>query len=87
MQLLVRAEAPLKIVVDASALIAVVANEPEKEALIRLTAGAELVAPASVHWEVGNALSAMMKRRRIGVDEAVRASVLYRAILVLCLST
>src|ERR1700747_47959 len=57
----------VEIVIDTSALLAVSGEQPERAALIRLTRGATLVAPASVHWEVGNALSAMFKRKAIGV--------------------
>lgn len=59
-------------VVDTSVLIAVIAAEAERAALIRVTQGAELVAPASVHWEIGNACSAMLKRRRASLAQ-VRA--------------
>jgi predicted nucleic acid-binding protein len=62
----------MPVVVDTSVLIAVIAAEAERPALIRLTKGAELVAPASVHWEVGNACSAMLKRRRASLAQ-VRA--------------
>lgn len=67
---------PSRVVIDTSAIIAVLASEPERGAVIRATEGAELVAPASVHWEVGNALSAMLKRRRVtseGIRRALRA--------------
>ena len=60
----------VEIVIDTSAILAVVGEQPEKAGLVRLTRGAILVAPASVHWEVGNALSAMFKRRAIGIKEA-----------------
>ena len=62
----------MPIVVDTSVLIAVIAGETERPALIRATEGADLVAPASVHWEVGNACSAMLKRRRASLAQ-VRA--------------
>ncbi|HJS48616.1 MAG TPA: type II toxin-antitoxin system VapC family toxin [Gemmatimonadales bacterium] len=62
----------MPVVVDTSVLIAVIAAEAERPALIRLTKGAELVAPASVHWEIGNACSAMLKRRRASLAQ-VRA--------------
>jgi len=39
----------MNIVIDASVIIAVIANEPEKETLIELTKGANLIAPYSVH--------------------------------------
>ena len=55
----------MNIVVDTSVLIAVITGEPEKPILINLTKGADLLAPASVHWEIGNALAAMLKRKRI----------------------
>ena len=63
----------MDVVVDASAIIAVIANEPEKSALIAYTIGADLVAPAPVHWEIGNAFSAMLKRKRISLADARRA--------------
>ena len=63
----------MEVVVDASVLIAVVANEDDKHRLIELTQKAELVAPLSVHWEMGNAFSAMLKRQRITLDQAIAA--------------
>jgi len=70
----------MEIVIDASAIIAIVANEPEKALLIELTVGAELIAPASIHYEIGNALSAMLKRRRIALPQATEALRLYQSI-------
>jgi predicted nucleic acid-binding protein len=70
----------MEIVVDTSVLIAVIANEPEKPLLVQSTIGAHLVAPASVHWEIGNAFSAMLKRNRITLDEAQQAVSAYHAI-------
>jgi predicted nucleic acid-binding protein len=60
----------MEIIIDTSALLAVLVNEPHKGALVRLTQGAELIAPQSVHWEIGNALSAMFKRGRISLEQA-----------------
>ncbi len=45
----------MDIVVDTSAIMAVIINEAQREILIDLTRGANLLAPASVHWEIGNA--------------------------------
>jgi len=67
-------------VIDTSAILAVVSEQPEKAELVRLTRGAVLVAPASVHWEIGNALSAMFKRRAVGVDTALQLLAAYAAI-------
>ena len=62
----------MELIIDTSAILAVVGNEPERPELIRLTKGATLVAPSSVHWEIGNAISAMFKRRAIELDDALR---------------
>ena len=70
----------VEIVIDTSAILAVIAEQPEKPALVRLTRGAILVAPASVHWEIGNAMSAMFKRRAIGIKDALRLLEAYAAI-------
>lgn len=70
----------MKIVIDTSALIAVIADEPEKTRLIELTLGAMIVVPPSVKWEVGNAFSAMLKRSRLAVDQAVEAIDVYQSI-------
>lgn len=70
----------MEIVIDTSALLVVVGEQPEKAELVRLTRGAALVAPASVHWEVGNALSAMFKRKAIGLDTALELLDAYAAI-------
>lgn len=67
-------------IVDTSVILAVVLNEPTKTALIQLTTGAELVAPASLHWEIGNALSALLKRKRLKLDEAHQALLEYNKI-------
>lgn len=58
------------LVIDTSVVLAVLLNEPSKPELIELTTGAELAAPASLHWEIANALSAMLKRKRLALGEA-----------------
>ena len=63
----------MNVVVDTSVIIAVIADEPEKGVLVELTQGVDLIAPHSVHWEIGNAFSAMFKRHRVTLDQALRA--------------
>jgi predicted nucleic acid-binding protein len=63
----------LDLVVDTSIIIAVIINESEKDEIIKLTNGMSLIAPGSVHWEIGNAFSAMFKRDRISLNEAISA--------------
>jgi predicted nucleic acid-binding protein len=70
----------MNLVVDTSVVIAVIANEPEKSALIAQTQGAELFAPRSLHWEIGNAFSAMLKRERITLAQAQTAVEIYEQI-------
>ena len=69
-------------VIDTSALLAAVLDEPEKGRLIELTQGVELLAPDSLHWEVGNALSALFKRGRLTLKNAKVAVGIYRQIPV-----
>jgi predicted nucleic acid-binding protein len=70
----------MEIVIDTSAILAVVGLGPERAELIRLTRGVTLVAPSSVHWEVGNAMSAMFKRRAIELDDALNMVIAYAGI-------
>jgi predicted nucleic acid-binding protein len=63
----------MKIVIDTSIVIAVITNEKHKPLLINKTKGAHLLAPSSLAFEVGNALSAMFKRNRISLDQAFAA--------------
>jgi len=67
-------------VVDTSVVIAVVTNEPTRHQLVELTRDADLLAPASLHWEIGNAFSAMFKQRRVTLDQAVAAVQTYSRI-------
>lgn len=70
----------MNITIDTSALIAVIGNEPPKKQIIEITMGCSLYAPASVHWEIGNAFSAMFKKGRISAEQAQQALSVYRKI-------
>lgn len=72
----------MRIVVDTSAVIAVVAGEAEKPRLIELTQNAVIVAPPSIDWEIGNAFSAILKRGRIELDQAIEAIEVYQEIAI-----
>lgn len=72
----------MEVVVDASVLIAVITNEDEKEKLVAMTNETELIAPLSVHWEIGNAFSSLLKRRRVTLEEALGAIEIYLQIPV-----
>lgn len=70
----------MEIVVDTSALIAVLTGERARDQLIASTQGAELLAPGSVHWEIGNAFAALLKRRRLKLAEVQSALQAYARI-------
>jgi predicted nucleic acid-binding protein len=63
----------VQLVVDTSVIISVITNESNKPKLINITKGFEIIAPHSLHWEVGNAISAMFKRRKIDLNTAMKA--------------
>jgi predicted nucleic acid-binding protein len=67
-------EAAVQVIIDTSALLAVILNESHRDAVLGATAGVTLCAPASLPWEIGNALSASLKRRRFSLATA-RAAV------------
>lgn len=70
----------MQIIVDTSAIIAVLFNESSKPAIIQATQKTDLLAPASIHWEIANAFSAMFKRNRLTLDEALTAIEIYQQI-------
>jgi predicted nucleic acid-binding protein len=65
----------VNLVIDTSVLIAVLVSQQERTQIIRQTEGYDLIAPGSVHWEIGNALAAMLKRKRLTYEQ-VRATLL-----------
>lgn len=70
----------MQIIVDTSAIIAVLVNESSKSAIIQATQKTDLLAPSSIHWEIANAFSAMFKRNRLTLDEALTAIAIYQQI-------
>ncbi|MFO8083006.1 MAG: type II toxin-antitoxin system VapC family toxin [Desulfobacterales bacterium] len=63
----------MKIIADTNTFIAVALNEPEKGRIIQLTEGHDLIAPDVLPFEIGNALTAMMKRNTLKKEEVVSA--------------
>ena len=70
----------MNVTIDTSALIAVIGNEASKQQIIEITMGCSLYAPASVHWEIGNAFSAIFKQRRTNIAIAKQALNTYQKI-------
>ncbi len=60
-------------IIDTSVVIAVITNEPHKRTIIELTQGVDLFAPTSLHWEIGNAFSAMLKKKNINIAQIKEA--------------
>jgi predicted nucleic acid-binding protein len=48
--------------------------------LIQFTEGAALTAPSSLHWEIGNAFSAMIRGKKVSRQKALVALASYRKI-------
>lgn len=72
----------MDLTIDSSAIMAVILNEPSKARLLDQTRGAEIQSAPSLPWEVGNGLSALFKRGRIGLGQAKMALGFYRQIPV-----
>ena len=61
----------MKIIADTNTFLAVALNEPEKNDIIRLSEGCDLTAPDVLPFEIGNALTAMMKKGTLETDEII----------------
>jgi predicted nucleic acid-binding protein len=70
----------MDIVIDTSALIAVLVDEPERADIIEITVGNTLIGPGSIPWEIGNAFSAMFKQNRLTLDEAQKGLSIFGSI-------
>jgi predicted nucleic acid-binding protein len=53
------------VVADTNVFLAAALDEPEKGQIVRSTLGCRLVAPGALPYELGNALSALLKRKRL----------------------
>jgi len=67
----------MDVVIDTSALIAVIVGEPERNRIVELTTGNTLIGPGSIPWEIGNAFSAMFKQNGLTLDEARKGLVIF----------
>ena len=63
----------MEVVTDASALLAVVLDEPERASIIDATQGATLISPLALPYEIGNALIALRKKGMIEEEAIVPA--------------
>ncbi len=72
----------MNIIADTNTYLAVVLNEPEKSHIIELSANCEILSPEILPYEIGNALSAIVKRKQLSADEALNALQLAQSIPV-----
>ncbi len=63
----------MNIVSDTNIFLAVVLDEPEKGNIIQATSEANVISPEILHYEIGNALTAMVKRKQLTQDESLSA--------------
>lgn len=63
----------MKIVADTNTFLAVALDEIEKNWLIARTVGHDLIAPAVLPYEIGNALSALVRRRVLNEKQLAAA--------------
>lgn len=61
----------MQVVIDTSIVIAFLVSEKERNAVVDLIDGYELVCPKTIRAEVGNAVSAMFKRKRITLTKGL----------------
>ena len=72
----------MKVLVDANIFLAVILNEPEKSKVIKVTKNAELISPSVLPYEIGNALSAINKQKKLSHDAICRCYQIYKQIPV-----
>ena len=70
------------IIIDASAVLALLLNEPKEMKVLDATAGARLISPASLPYEIANALSARVRannHNNMAKEHAITAYSLYQS--------
>ena len=70
----------MKVLLDASAIMAVILNEPNRDTVITLTENATILSPEVISFEIGNALVNLFKKRKITEEELLAAYRNYTAI-------
>jgi predicted nucleic acid-binding protein len=63
----------MDVLLDASAIMAIILNEPNKDVVIKLTKGSILLSPEMISYEIGNALISLYKRHKLRENEVIEA--------------
>lgn len=69
-----------RLIIDASCIIAILKQEPLARDVLMKTAGYELRSAACLPFEIGNALSKLVKRNLLKTDEALNCFELFQKI-------
>jgi predicted nucleic acid-binding protein len=63
----------MEVILDASAIMAVILNEPNRNKVISLTEDATLLSPEVIPFEIGNALISLFKKHKISEEKLIEA--------------
>jgi len=63
----------MDVLLDASAILAIILNEPNRDIAVKLTKGAMILAPEVISFEIGNALVNLYRKKKIAADELLEA--------------
>ncbi|MEQ1696902.1 MAG: type II toxin-antitoxin system VapC family toxin [Hyphomicrobiaceae bacterium] len=63
----------MRLVVDVNVVLAVVLGEPEREWAIAAAVDCDSLAPRSFPFEIGNALTSLVKRKRLSSEDMLAA--------------
>jgi predicted nucleic acid-binding protein len=72
----------MEILLDASAIMAVIVDEPEREEVIELTKNMAIISPNVISFEIANGLTKMMKRKIIDRENMINAFRYFKRIAI-----
>lgn len=72
----------MEIIADANIFLVTILNEPEKEKIISLTTGYDILSPLILPFEIGNAFSAMLKKKRLREGQVLKGFEAFKQIPV-----
>ena len=70
----------MEVLLDASAIMAIILNEPNRHEVIKLTENTILLAPEVISFEIGNALINLHKKQKITEEKLISAYKKYTSI-------
>jgi predicted nucleic acid-binding protein len=62
-----------KILLDANVIMAVILNEDNKDLIINITNGSQILSPNVISYEIGNAFSSLYKRHKLNHYEVLNS--------------